>query len=166
MPPPPLITRISAQDLERVQRLAMDIWPKCYRNIIAPDQIDGMLSSLYAIEALEAEMAQEGQVFWVCQVGSDDVGYASAQCLDGTLWLKKLYVMDAYRGLGIGKLFICEALTLYPMTKTLSLNVNCDNKPAIDYYLASGFVVHEKRDVTMGPYGFVDFIMQKNLLAA
>ncbi len=43
----------------------------------------------------------------------------------------------------------------------MALFVNRDNRPAIDYYLRSGFQVEAEVPVQMGPYAFTDFIMQR-----
>ena len=161
----PRIRRIGVDGLERVRELALMIWPKCYRNIIPPDRIDGMLATLYSLDALEQEMMVNGHVFWLAQVGSFDVGYASA-CLTGDrLWLKKLYVMNDYRGLSIGQLFMAEALAAFPQARQFALNVNHDNVPAINYYLKNGFAVEAKLAVRMGPYDFTDLVMVKDIEA-
>jgi diamine N-acetyltransferase len=165
MPHAPRIRRIGADELERVRELALMIWPKCYRNIIPPDRIDGMLATLYSLDALDQEMIVDGHVFWLARVGSFDVGYASALQTGERLWLKKLYVMNDYRGLSIGRLFMEEALAAFPSTQQFALNVNHDNTPAINYYLKNGFMVEAKLAVKMGPYDFTDLVMVKDIEA-
>ncbi len=163
----PQIRRIGVDELEIVRELALIIWPKCYRNIIGPDRVDAMLAVLYDTDALEHEMVDLGHVFWVARYGNMDVGYASAYRDGDRLWLKKLYVRDDHRGLGLGKALIDEALahftTTEMTTRELALYVNRDNTPAINYYLRSGFQVEAEVPVTMGPYDFTDYVMQKDL---
>ncbi|ESQ74974.1 GNAT family N-acetyltransferase [Asticcacaulis sp. AC402] len=165
---PPQIRRIGVDELEIVRELALVIWPKCYRNIIAPDRVDAMLAVLYAAENLEDEMIRQGHVFWVVRYGDLDVGYASAYKEGDRLWLKKLYVRDDHRGLGLGKALIQAALDHFQADRIsssppveLALYVNKDNTPAIDYYLRSGFQVEAEVPVQMGPYGFTDYVMHK-----
>lgn len=157
------VRRIGVDELEIVRELALMIWPKCYRNIIGPDRVDAMLAVLYATDALEREMLEQGHVFWIVRYGDLDVGYGSAYREGDRLWLKKLYVRDDHRGLGLGKALIEAAIAHFgsPTTRDLALYVNRDNTPAIDYYLRSGFQVEAEVPVTMGPYDFTDFIMQK-----
>ncbi|MBW8882951.1 MAG: GNAT family N-acetyltransferase, partial [Asticcacaulis sp.] len=135
------IRRIGVDELEIVRELALIIWPKCYRNIIGPDRVDAMLAVLYATDTLEHEMLNEGHVFWVVRHGHLDVGYASAFVEGGRMWLKKLYVRDDHRGLGLGKMLIDTALKHFHAHEVsvrpqeMALYVNRDNRPAIDYYL-------------------------------
>ena len=160
----PRIRRIGVDELEIVRELAQIIWPKCYRHIIGPDRVDAMLAALYSVDALEREMLDHGHVFWVVRYGPLDVGYASAYRDGGRLWLKKLYVRDDHRGLGLGKLLIETAMQHFAVPEPASdmaLYVNRDNAPAIDYYKRSGFQVEAEVPVQMGPYAFTDFIMQR-----
>ena len=151
------------EELEIVRELALIIWPKCYRNIIGPDRVDAMLAVLYSTDCLEKEMLEDGHVFWVVRYDTVDVGYASAYTDSGRLWLKKLYVRDDYRGLGLGKALIEAAVSHFHAHNPadMALYVNRDNTPAINYYLKSGFTVEAEVPVQMGPYGFSDFIMQR-----
>lgn len=158
------IRRIDADELDVVRELALAIWPGCYRNIIGPDRVDAMLAVLYATDALEKEMVDHGHVFWVARFSDRDVGYASAYRDGDRLWLKKLYVRDDHRGHGIGKDLIETALGHFgPGARQLALYVNRDNKPAIDYYLRTGFTIAAEVPVTMGPYDFVDYMMQRDI---
>jgi len=106
-----------------------------------------------------------GHVFWVVSYGDLDVGYASAYRDGDRLWLKKLYVRDDHRGLGLGKALIDAALLHFEtdVIQDMALYVNRDNTPAINYCLRSGFQVEAEVPVTMGPYDFTDIVMQKTV---
>ena len=166
MAKPPRVRKIGADELEIVRELALMIWPKCYRNIIGPDRVDAMLAVLYSTDNLLREMDEDGHTFWIVRVGDTDVGYASGYVDGERLWLKKLYVRDDYRGLGLGKALIgavLEQLHVPGQTQDMALYVNRDNTPAIDYYLRTGFKIEAEVPVQMGPYGFTDFVMQRAL---
>jgi GNAT superfamily N-acetyltransferase len=166
MAKPLRVRKIGADELEIVRELALAIWPKCYRNIIGPDRVDAMLAVLYSTDNLLREMHDDGHAFWIVRIADTDVGYASGYVDGGRLWLKKLYVRDDYRGLGLGKALIEAVLEHFHVpgeTQELALYVNRDNSPAIDYYLRSGFHIEAEVPVQMGPYVFTDFVMQKAL---
>ena len=166
MAKPPRVRKIGADELEIVRELALMIWPKCYRNIIGPDRVDAMLAVLYSTDNLLREMQDDGHTFWIVRVGDTDAGYASGYVDGERLWLKKLYVRDDYRGLGLGKALISavlDKLHVSGQTRDMALYVNRDNTPAIDYYLRTGFQIEAEVPVQMGPYVFTDFVMQRAL---
>lgn len=148
--------------LEAVRHLAQDIWPKAYRHIIGPDKVDSLLADLYALEALEAEMAQ-GHQFWIARYNDYDVAYASAYQEKDRLYLRKLYCRQEFRGLSIGQALMESAIKAFPTAKTIGLNVNKDNEAAISYYLKHGFEVEAEEIVVMGAFSFMDLIMTKSL---
>lgn len=162
MQPTVKIRRIGPDDLEDIRTLALDIWPKAYRHIIGPDRVDAMLAELYDIDALEAEI-KAGHIFWIASVNGVDAAYASAVRDGDRLWLKKLYCRQEYRGLGLGRSLMKEAMKTFGPTKLISLNVNKDNAPAIAYYLKSGFEVEAEVPVKMGPFEFEDLVMRKDV---
>ncbi len=153
---------IGSDQIEDVRRLAMDIWPKAYRNIIGPDKVDQMLADLYSYEALEAEM-NEGHQFWIARHNDFDVAYASAYQDGDRLWLRKLYCRQEFRGLSIGMMLMDEAIKTFPKARSLGLNVNKDNEPAISYYKKHGFVVEAEVPVVMGAFHFQDLVMSKSI---
>lgn len=159
------IRQILSDELEQVRTLAMDIWPRAYRNIIGPDKVDAMLCALYDLEALEKEMS-DGQVFFIARYHDYDVAYASALLVGRCLWLKKLYCRHEFRGLSIGQMLIDQALRTFPSANSLSLNVNKDNEAAIHYYQKHGFSVDAEVPVKMGSFEFTDLIMKKALRIA
>lgn len=153
---------IGPDQIDSVRRLAMDIWPKAYRHIIGPDKVDQLLADLYAPEALEAEM-DAGHRFWIARLDDYDVAYASAYQDGDRLWLRKLYCHQEFRGLSIGQMLMDEAIKTFPTAKTIGLNVNKDNEPAISYYHKHGFTVENEVPVVMGAFHFLDLIMVKTL---
>lgn len=159
------IRRVSKDGLQAVQHLAQVIWPRAYRHIIGPDRVDAMLSELYRLDTLEAEM-DAGHVFWIVRVNRIDVGYAAAHQDGERLWLRKLYVHHDFRGLGLGHALIEQALRTFTDARELALNVNKDNAPAIEWYLRNGFEVEAEVPVQMGPYAFDDLVLCKRLQSA
>jgi diamine N-acetyltransferase len=157
----PLISPIGSADLHRVQRLAHVIWPEAYADILPAERIPGMLADIYAMETLEADIAERGHQYWLAQAGGDDLGFASAYLSDGRVWIKKLYVLKAARGLGLGRQLIAAARAHFGPELPVALYVNDGNAPAIAFYLAHGFTIEGREPVQMGPYAFTDYVMVK-----
>lgn len=97
------IMPIGAAELGRVRSLADRIWPECFAGILPADRIAPMVTDIYAIETLQADLAERRHSYWIAQVDGADVGYASAFREGDRLWLKKLYLLGVSRGMGLGK---------------------------------------------------------------
>lgn len=162
-PGPIHIEEIGAADLPRVRALAERIWPECFAGILPAERIGPMVADIYAIETLAADMAERGHVYWIARVDGRDVGYASAYREAGCLWIKKLYLLESCRGLGLGKRLIATAVAAFPGCTFLRLYVNDGNTPAIGFYESQGFAIEEHVPVQMGPFEFRDYVMAKPL---
>ncbi|MGZ3297453.1 MAG: GNAT family N-acetyltransferase [Asticcacaulis sp.] len=163
MPYTPQIRQIKLAELEIVRDLALQIWPKCYRSIIAPDQIDQMLSTLFDLDTLEADITRRGHVYWVIRVGHLDVGFASAHMDGSRVWLTKLYVLADYRGFGLGKALIRAAQRHFSPAAHMSVCVHKEHDAAVDFCLRSGFSIDREIPFSLGAYGFTDYVMRKDL---
>ena len=85
----------------------------------------------------------EGYIF----ENSEDIqGYAmvaksfSTEFGKPCIWIEDIYVKDAYRGLGIGSLFLKFIESKYP-NSALRLEVEAENERAVNVYQKCGFEV-------------------------
>ncbi|MGV8833892.1 MAG: GNAT family N-acetyltransferase [Devosia sp.] len=157
------ITRIGVAELDRVRSLAERIWPECFAGILPADRIGPMVADIYATNTLTSDVDERGHVYWITQVDGVDAGYASAYRDGDRLWVKKLYLLDSSRGLGLGKKLIATAIAAFPGSTSIGLFVNDGNAPAIGFYKAQGFAVEQHVPVQMGPFNFHDYVMAKSL---
>lgn len=156
-----LIFPIDADALPRVAELAYRIWPEAFAGILPADRIPGMLAEIYALETLEADIAERGHQYWLATHDGRDVGFASAYRAEGRVWIKKLYLLAETRGLGLGKALIATARAHFGPELPVALYVNDGNAAAIAFYRAQGFEVEQHVPVQMGPYQFSDYVMVK-----
>ncbi len=163
MPYTPHIRQISLAELEIVRDLALQIWPKCYRRLIAPDQIDEMLAALFDLDALETDMSDRGHIYWVVRCGQRDVGFASAHVEGTRVWITKLYVLEDYRGFGLGKALIHAVQDFFAPAQHLAICVHKEQPTAVDFCLRSGFNIDREIPFHLGTYGFTDYLMHKDL---
>lgn len=161
---PPRCRLISAEELDIVHDLAMQIWPKCYKRAIAPTQIDELASALFDLDRLEDAM-DGGESFWVVRVGDNDVGFISAR-LDGAyIRISRLYVLPDYRGFGLGKLLVQAAQDHFGPAQHLAVLVNKDHDASVDFCLRAGFAIDREIATQVGQYGFTHYVMHKDLNA-
>jgi ribosomal protein S18 acetylase RimI-like enzyme len=157
---------VGADGLPRVRALAYEIWPEAYASILSATQIPGMLAEIYSIETLRADMEERQHRYWLTTLHGADAGFLSAYSTDERVWIKKLYVLDAARGHGLGKRLLATAVEAFPAARSVGLYVNCGNAPAIAFYKAQGFSVEAEVPVRMGPYDFRDFVMSRPVARA
>jgi len=163
MADPIAIRRITADELPIVQRIANDTWPTAFDGVIKRHQIEMMLDDIYALETLQNDMDALGHVFWVARHGHTDAGFVSAFKVDDVTWIKKLYILPAMQGVGLGRALMGTAQKYFAPQRALSLNVNTGNAKAIAFYKKYGFEIEKEVPVMMGPFEFTDYVMTKVL---
>lgn len=163
MPNPPKIRRIRTDELFIVRDLAMLIWPRLYRNVVSPVQMDAIISALFDLDTLEEDMDERGHVYWVAEVNGKPVGFLSAAAEDGHVSVHKIYVLEDYRGFGIGKALMQAALGHFDDTRTLSLIVPKDHDHGIGFSLKSGFTFDHEEPTRVGGYDLTNYVMRKSL---
>lgn len=143
-----------------VQQLAHRVWPSAYGTLLSPVQLENLLSTIYALPALQQTM-QDGHRFWLFEQAGEAAGFASAYREAETMWLRKLYVLPELQGRGVGRLLLDTAMAHFAPVSDIRLNVNAQNLPAIAAYERWGFGVIDRPIVRMGDYDFEDLIMRK-----
>lgn len=157
------IVKIGIPELPRVRALARCIWPECFAGILPADIIGPMVEAIYDPDVLCADVEERGHIYWIAQVDGEDAGYASAYREGDRLWIKKLYLLDSSRGLGLGKRLIAVAQQELPGAASLALYVNDGNASAIAFYKSQGFAIDELVPVNMGGFDFRDYVMSRPL---
>ena len=157
------IAPVSTTDLARIRALAHAIWPEAYAGIIAADRIGPMLEAIYSIEALRADIEVHGHRYWIATAEGRDLGFASAYREADRLWIKKLYVLAAARGAGLGRSLLQTAVAAFPGATDMALYVNDGNAAAIGFYEGQGFAIERAEPVRMGPFDFTDYVMARRL---
>jgi GNAT superfamily N-acetyltransferase len=155
------IAKIGASELHRVRALARRIWPECFAGILPAHIISPMVEAIYDLDVLRADMEEDGHIYWIAQVDGEDAGYASAYREGDRLWIKKLYLLDSSRGLGLGKRLIATAQQELSGAKSLALYVNDGNASAIAFYRSQGFAIDSLVPVNMGGFEMKDYVMTR-----
>lgn len=155
-------------ELERIRRVAKEVWPQTYKDILPEKQIAFMMEMMYSPAVMEKELSS-GYFFDLCTVNGVDAGYISFSACDevpGRAKLHKVYLLHAFHHCGIGQKMLLHACGRCREKgfSSVCLAVNKQNLKARKAYLKAGFTVEKALCTPIGE-GFVmdDYIMGKNL---
>jgi diamine N-acetyltransferase len=151
-------------DIAQIQELAEKTWWPSYGPILAKEQIEYMLGTIYSRETMLGMILDKSQTFLLIYEDSVPCGFASyGEWNEHPLvWkIHKLYVLPEKHGKGLGRKMIEEiaARAREHSVRTLVLNVNRHN-PALTFYKKYGFRVLREEDIPIGPYWMNDFVME------
>jgi ribosomal protein S18 acetylase RimI-like enzyme len=156
-------------DCALVRQIAKQIWAPTYSHLMSPEQLEYMFEMMYSVENLERAMTAGGQTFLIFSDEDRPVGYVSYETLaDHNFYLQKIYLLPAKQGQGNGRqmleMFLAYLRELDPAAARLGLNVNRDNRRAIDFYLRNGFEIVSQRDKPIGSgYFMYDYILERDI---
>lgn len=152
-------------EVNSIQEIARKTWPVAYADILSSAQLEFMLNKFYSVEALNANL-DAGHQFLLARLNSVAVGFAGFEFNSkqiGNTHLHKIYVLPEMQGKHIGEqlIEIVERLALKKSQKSISLNVNRNNR-AITFYEKLGFAIAESVDIEIGNgYLMEDYVMRK-----
>ena len=137
------IRRASEADCALIRRLAGEVFPATYREILAPAQLDYMMEWMYSEESLQGQF-RAGQ-------GED------------LFHLQKIYVLPRFQGLGAGEFLFRRAVeyirSVHSGPCMMELNVNRRNR-ALHFYERMGMRRLREGDFPIGDgYYMNDYIM-------
>ena len=104
------IRRASEADCALIRRLAGEVFPATYREILAPAQLDYMMEWMYSEESLQGQF-RAGHVWFIASSDGEPCGYVSVERQGGDLFhLQKIYVLPRFQGLGAGEFLFRRAV--------------------------------------------------------
>ena len=163
------LTPLSTADFALLRDLATRIWRQAYTGMVPDGQIAYMLGRRFADTALAETLAAPDRWVEILRVGGEPVGYCGSERVaaePGTLKLGQLYLLDAWRGRGLGRFMLAriESRARSLGLATILLQVNKGNVAAQGFYRAAGFVVREAAVFDIGG-GWVmdDYLLEKRL---
>ena len=131
------IRRASEADCALIRRLAGEVFPATYREILAPAQLDYMMEWMYSEESLQGQF-RAGHVWFIASSDGEPCGYVSVERQGGDLFhLQKIYVLPHFQGAHCGSFLFREAVRyikeVHPEPCLMELNVNRNNKALLFY---------------------------------
>lgn len=156
-----LVQAKTPSDFKKIQAMAKDIWPEVYKDVIPPEQIAFLLEKYFSFKGLD-KYRKDGYKYFFVDDGKEYAGFMAFKEYKDFIYLDKLYILKEKRHQHLGGLCFDYLSSTY--RKDIRLNVNQNNKNAVQAYLASGFEVLEKQTIPL-PGGMVncDYVMVRRL---
>lgn len=155
--------------IDLVSKLAREIWPRVYADMITSEQIDYMLGWMYSPEKLRSEIESDGvNYFFIRTATGKPCGFYAFGPVQKQhfCFVHKIYVHPDYhrQGLATQAISEIEKIAMLAGANGMELRVNRDNTRAISLYEKTGFEIVAEDCADIGG-GFVmdDFIFQKTL---
>jgi GNAT superfamily N-acetyltransferase len=149
----------SAEQIARLAALANEIWTEHYAGIIGSEQTRYMLDNFQSSDAITTDIRDKGYRYTVAEIDGRWLGYsATVLHSEDVLFLSKLYVHKASRGLGIGRVLFADAADQARRAGCISieLTVNRHNKDSVAVYKHLGCKLLREQRVDIGQGFFMD----------
>ncbi|WP_455673112.1 N-acetyltransferase family protein [Phocaeicola sp.] len=162
------IQKATTEDIPLINKMAQEVFPATYKEILSPEQLDYMMNWMYSVENLRKQMEEEGHIYYIAYKECEPAGYVSIQPEGEHLFhLQKIYVLPHFQGCQLGKLLFKQAIEaikeIHPGPCEMHLNVNRNNK-ALLFYERMGMKKVDEGDFHIGNgYYMNDYIMGMNL---
>ena len=127
------IQKVTVADCELINKMAGEVFPATYKEILSPEQLDYMMDWMYAPENIRKQMEEEGHVYFIAYKEGKPCGYVSVQQQEKDIFhLQKIYVLPHFQGSHCGSFLFKEAIKyikeIHPEPCLMELNVNRNNK--------------------------------------
>ena len=145
------IRKATTEDCALIRKLAQQVFPLTYRDILTPEQTDYMMDWMYS-EANILRQMHEGHVYLLAYEECEAAGYVSVRPDSKDLFhLEKIYVLP----------YIKE---VHPAPCRMELNVNRHNEHALRFYRRMGMTQAREGDFPIGNgYYMNDYIMAMDI---
>jgi ribosomal protein S18 acetylase RimI-like enzyme len=147
-----IIAADSEELIKKVVEIAGEVWRQHYPSIISKEQIEYMLEKFQSFDAVLEQMAKENYRYFLMKEGEDFDGFFAIAPKGSSLFLSKIYIKQAKRGLGLAKKSISfiKEMSIKEGFDNISLTVNRKNEPSIKAYLKLGFKIVSEMDTNIG----------------
>lgn len=129
-----------AADLPAIRDVLVDTWHATYDAIYGAQRVNAITADWHSLDALGRLVTLGPASLMVAEMDHRIVATATARMIAATqAKLDRLYVLPSAQGHGIGTRLMRETLSRLPEASTVVLEVEPQNRHAIDYYRAQGF---------------------------
>ena len=158
------IRKADISDIPVINKLAWEVFPATYKELISEEQINLMMDWMYSPENLRKQMTEEGHIYYIAYEECEPAGYVSIQQEgENVFHLQKIYVLPYFQKSHLGRKLFEQAIRgikeLHPGPCRMELNVNRNN-PALGFYKHMGMTKLREGDFPIGNGFYMnDYIM-------
>lgn len=167
------VIEVSLRDLPVLQEISKRTFYDSFAAVNTVENMSFHLSHYFTEEKLSNEILNPHSKFFFAKKSDQPVGYlkintGSAQTVlpnDGGFEIERIYIDQAFKGAGIGKLFIGKSIELAAAAgaKFIWLGVWEHNTAAIHFYEKNGFKKYGHHIFKLGDDDQTDLLMQRML---
>ncbi len=131
----------TTEDIQRVHRLAKEIWHQHYDSLIGCEMVNYMLDTVHGPDAIKRHI-ESGTVYEIVQnENTTDSGYIAYGRQDDLCFISKFYIIASARrqGLGTASMQRIRGYADKHKLSPLQLSVNRGNEGSIKMYEKQGF---------------------------
>lgn len=130
------------RDLAAVRALLVETWHATYDSIYGAAKVTEISDEWHSIASLKARLARPNSEFLVADDGKriGGMAFAAATTDAKIVMLNQLYVHPTCQRQGIGQALLEEVEASFPEARTLRVEVEEANAPAVAFYRAKGFL--------------------------
>lgn len=169
------ITRVTPDQLDTLVQLEQQTFTETFKSFYTPEDLAAFLHDKKSREALSAEMAAPGALFFILWQENTPAGFLKLNLhkqpdSDGPLpapvmEIEKIYVLQQFQGLRLGKQLIEYSCRIAAENgiHTIWLGVWEHNEKAIRFYQQQGFEKFGIHHFYIGNQTDTDWLMKKHL---
>lgn len=164
------IKECSLEDIERIKLISEKTFYETFCNENSKEDMENYLKENFSYEQIESEVKREGSIFYIVEQNKEIVAYMKinfekAQTEKGhfnTLEIQRIYILEEYKGKGIGKSLIKIAKSIAEKNKLnyIWLGVWENNFNAIKFYEKQGFEKFDTHIFKLGDDEQTDNLMK------
>ena len=144
-----------------IQKLAQEIFPHTYKEIITQEQIDYMMDMMYTPSLLEEKIETQSERFFIGYKEDTPFGYLSFEKKESNyFYIQKIYVRPQFQGAKCGTYLFEEAKKTIKKECSgpirIGLNMNKENEKALSFYKKRGMKIAGTRVHPIGHDFFMD----------
>lgn len=171
---PYLIRKANFADLNSLVEMARIAFVQAFTEGNKIENLNAYLEEAFTEEQFTEEMESPASVFFLLEVDGELAGYAKVNFVpaqtdlydNSSLEVARLYLLEEYVGLGLGKILLNHTINFAKLNKKkyLWLGVWEKNVRAIKFYEKNGLNVFSSHLFPFGDEVQTDFLMRLNFL--